>query len=604
MPGRAAIRKKLVSKRGESSSPLSPLAYDVETTGRKFRDGAKIFAFSTCDTRGTTNIARLDIPDFIYTKEKIENLLQAIWNNTNIAKVAHNMKFDLGMTKAYGIQVPKGTVIHDTMIMSQLLRNLAPSHALENLAFELCGYSKDIDLEIKKLGRKYKNDYSKIPIDIMNPYQHADAERCMLLYLLFYPEIQKDKGLSYIYDEEIKLIWTTLAIEDRGIMINPDRTHKLVKWLEAKRDQALKELKDFAGKLVNPDVRKDLFFILFHKLNLPVLKLTEKLHEPCTEKEVMLQYMELYPHPALNAIMAYRSYSKSATKISNYLNFADENNIIHPNINTNQARSGRESISEPALQGVQKSEVLLNPYPVPGRRIFQPKPGFINIHIDYAGIEARRGADESGDKKMIELFKNGIDPHEYAAKIWFDTNDPGKTRRNAAKNGNYCVLYGGGLRKLAEGTLGLTPQELKPRHEKYKKDFPGYCSFANRLQNEVLSKGYVTTKMGRRLYIALDTPYVAANYLIQGSAGDILKIAQNRVHEYTEEVTGGEAGIILPVHDEIAIEYPRARWPEVKPYLRGVRERMIDFPELKVPMEVDIEVSTHSWEKLEEFSID
>ena len=48
-----------------------------------------------------------------------------------------------------GINLPIETTIHDTMIQSQLLRNLAPSHTLDYLCWELGGWSRDEDKEVK-----------------------------------------------------------------------------------------------------------------------------------------------------------------------------------------------------------------------------------------------------------------------------------------------------------------------------------------------------------------------------------------------------------------------------------------------------------------------
>ena len=76
-----------------------------------------------------------------------------------------------------------------------------------------------------------------------------------------------------------------------------------------------------------------------------------------------------------------------------------------------------------------------------------------------------------------------------------------------------------------------------------------------------------------------------------------MKRAQNRVHRYLEDATGGEVGIILPIHDEIVIEYPRERLKDLQDILGSIRDLMVDFPMFNVPLEVDGKISTSSWAK-------
>ena len=91
--------------------------------------------------------------------------------------------------------------------------------------------------------------------------------------------------------------------------------------------------------------------------------------------------------------------------------------------------------------------------------------------------------------------------------------------------------------------------------------------------------------------------------MIQGGGAGIVKRGQNRVHHYLQEATGGEVGIILPIHDEIIIEYPRNRLKDRMDILPGIVKRMVDFPQLRVPLEVEIKVSTSDWENAKEVKI-
>ena len=98
--------------------------------------------------------------------------------------------------------------------------------------------------------------------------------------------------------------------------------------------------------------------------------------------------------------------------------------------------------------------------------------------------------------------------------------------------------------------------------------------------------------------------YMGTNYLIQGTAAQILKRAQVRVEALLDELTGGEAQILLPIHDEIVIEYPREMLGEAKYVMREVRKVMIDFPQFSVPLDVEFDLTTLDWATKHAFSIE
>ena len=130
-------------------------SFDIETTGLNAYAGKKIFAYcigySILSAEGESidckvDVRRLDHKDNRKNKRNWKRL-QRYWLDTSIIKVIHNAKFELHFLKMAGIVIPKDSIIHDTIIMSQILRNLAPSHALDYLCWELGGYTREYDIE-------------------------------------------------------------------------------------------------------------------------------------------------------------------------------------------------------------------------------------------------------------------------------------------------------------------------------------------------------------------------------------------------------------------------------------------------------------------------
>ena len=61
--------------------------------------------------------------------------------------------------------------------------------------------------------------------------------------------------------------------------------------------------------------------------------------------------------------------------------------IIHTNIKSNHAKTGRQSSSNPNLQNVSKANVQQNPFPVPARKVFVNFKNSVLNFADYAGQE-------------------------------------------------------------------------------------------------------------------------------------------------------------------------------------------------------------------------
>ncbi len=433
------------------------MAYDTETTGLEPYRGHRMFSFSTCDPEGQTSVVRKD-----RDPEGFQMYGQAVWDREDVYKVMHNAKFDVTMSIVSGFKVPWKARIHDTMIMSKLLRSDA-RHGLKELCYELAGFPTDDEKAVKRAIGESK-DYSRCPDYIMDLYQRRDAERTMLLYEFFWPKIQADERLLRLYNLEIDLIWTTIRIEQRGMMVSPREIEKLSKELAA---EAARIGKTFPPG-VDPDHQSAFQKWLFKDLGLPVLKRSEKTGDPSTKKEILLELFKQYPERVeLQNSLKWRSYTRGVTTIRKYTTFMDDRCVIHPTVNTCAAKTGRESCERPNLQNVSKENNPNNPFPIPARRCFRVRPGHAAVLLDYSGIEARLLINASQDKEFIRIMNEGGDPHSEAANellssLWHraitsQNNDEIGAFRYVAKQVNFAIPYGAGLSKVI-----LMLQKLRP----------------------------------------------------------------------------------------------------------------------------------------------
>ena len=77
---------------------------------------------------------------------------------------------------------------------------------------------------------------------------------------------------------------------------------------------------------------------------------------------------------------------------------------------------------------------------------------------------------------------------------------------------------------------------------------------------------------------------LAVNFVMQGTAADVIKVAMIRIHDRLRE-EGRSARLVLQVHDELLLEAPETETSAVKEL---VREEMCGAYPLDPPLAVDV----------------
>jgi DNA polymerase I len=581
---------------------------DTETTGLDPYRGSRIFAWSICDQQGHTYISRYD------SDKNSRQILQSKLSNTSVEEVSHNMHFDYAMCLMDDYKIPEDKIWHCSQLAHQVLYNLEPSNALDDLAYKYGGYPKEQDIPIKQAARIY-GSYDKIPKYLMNKYQGADSERCMLQFLTDYPYIQRNPKLMEEYNIEIALVKTTVRMEMRGIMLCRPETLKLKSWLESELSGVEGESLQRIGHNVNLNSPKQIVHLLYEEFGWPVLSFTDETkNTPSTDKNALEELrvnaqdagMDENAVEVLNLILKYRSYTAGMGMVKSYIEATGDDDILHTHINTCQARTSRESSENPNMQNVRKEKALKTKYPVPARKCFRARPGYILIPRDYSGIEMTLGIQATGSQRLIRLLEEKFDFHSACAESFYGErylradSDLRSMLRSAAKNGRFAMLYGAGLLTVAI-TLGLTIEEAKAGYERDKIEYPELYEMMEACIEEAYKKGYIETFFGRRLYVNKKKAYTATDYKIQGSAAGLFKRAQVRVDAYNKDYWCDEVAIWLPVHDELIIEFPRKRLKYLNEYLTYTDKLMTEFNEITVPLRVGTKISNYLWSQAKEY---
>jgi len=526
---------------------------------------------------------------FVPTENQLNDvlfLLKPYFENPNITKIGHNLKFDLSVLKTHGITV--SPPCFDTMIAHYLL-DPEKKHGMDYLS-EI--YLKYKTITYDEMMDKKKN-IQEVDAQKLSDYACEDADITLQLYHIFLPKL-KEKELEHLmYEVEMPLVEVLMDMELTGVAIDTDALKELSKQLEEDIHQIEREIYELAGAEFNINSPKQLGEILYEKLQIADKpQKTKKTKQYSTAEETLQKYVHV--HPIVNKILDYRELVKlKSTYIDAFPSMVHpKTGRIHTNFNQTITSTGRLSSSQPNLQNIpirtQRGREI--------RKVFIPskKENYI-LSADYSQIELRIVASISEDENMMKAFIEGKDIHAATAAQIYGVEESLVTSemRRVAKTVNFGLLYGMTTYGLAE-RLGISPKEAKAITEAYFKKFPGIKRYMEEAKAFAREHGYVQTLLKRRRYlpdIHSSNPTVrglaeriAINMPIQGTAADMIKLAMIRIHKLLNQ-SYPEAKLILQVHDELIFDVPEK---DVDSFIPAIIDIMKNALPLKVPIEVSV----------------
>jgi DNA polymerase-1 len=157
----------------------------------------------------------------------------------------------------------------------------------------------------------------------------------------------------------------------------------------------------------------------------------------------------------MDAVLRQRKITKMAsTYFDNFVNMSTDG-LLHPQIQTLQARTGRSSITQPAMQTLPRVSEDPDSRMVRQAIIPREKNHYL-VSSDFSQIELRIIASLSGDEGLIQAFadadESGVDIFTASMRLVYGdpTLDKGDSRRGLIKNTFYGSAYGAGVAKMAQ----------------------------------------------------------------------------------------------------------------------------------------------------------
>lgn len=560
------------------------LSLDTETTSVNPIDAELVGLSFAVEERKAFYVA---IPAEREKAERIVNIFKPLYESPEILKIGQNIKYDMEVLMNYGVRL--SAPMFDTMIAHYVLQP-EQKHNMDILAETLLNYQTvHIDELIGPKGKGQKSMRDLSPASVCD-YAAEDADVTLRLYNVLKPRLKEAGVEQLFYDIEMPLVPVLAEMETTGVRLDTEALAETSKVLTERMKQIERNIYELAGHEFNIASPKQVGEVLFGEMKIVEKPKKTKTGQYVTSEEVLQQLRSKAPivadileHRGLKKLLG--TYVDALPKLIN-----PRTGHIHTSFNQAVTATGRLSSSDPNLQNI----------PVRGedgkeiRKCFIPEPGELFFSADYSQIELRVMAHLSGDKNMIEAFREGYDIHAAtAARIYKEKiEDVSRDQRTKAKRANFGIIYGITVFGLAE-RLEISRDEAKQLIDGYFETFPDVHAYMEKAKELAREHGYAETFFHRRRYLPDITSHNATvrnfaernaiNAPIQGSAADIIKIAMVKIYERFRK-EGIRSRMILQVHDELNFSVVPEEKEKVE---RIVLEEMQNAYPLQVPLVAD-----------------
>lgn len=521
--------------------------------------------------------------------------------------IAHNAKYELRWLRWHVAQEFK--FVWDTMIAARLLRSHLPAD-LKTLA------ARELDAPAWDLSPAEMKQFDLVPIDKAAGYCAKD---CWFTWQLCQRQRAAEHNEFVLQQVELPLVPIVAAMEDVGYRVDVDHFARLRATLTQELAETTGRIAEAVGDDFNPRSTQQLQHLLFTQLGEEPTKFT-KTGQPSTDVSVLSQFAE--KHEVVEAILQHRRLTKLWGTYCQVPDMVGGDQRLRVEFNQLAAETGRFA-SRSIIQTLPRDDA----YGI--RQGFVAAPGCQIVKADFAQQELCVLAQASGDQNMQQAVSNGTDLHGLAAVKVFgldcspnEVKTKYKARRDAIKAVQFGLLYGKTAYSLAND-LEIAKEDAEQLIKDYFAQFPAVRQFVERVREQVATQGYVDDMFGRRRYLPdaqLRIPRkgtdqhgkilsrvnaakrAAQNFVIQGAAATITKLAMIRCANRIREHYPDSAKLILTLHDELQFE---VRDDAVAEFAGELPKLMCelglgDFG-FVVPLSVDVEVgpswgATKPWE--------
>lgn len=480
----------------------------------------------------------------------------------------HNAAFDAKWLKIHANWEMPWHRTHDTMIMAQIERP-GGRNDLKHLSTQFIDPRADAgQKDLKDAMAKNGWDWGDIPVDLESYWVYSALDPILAAHL--WSHFRTDQTFPEAYDLEMAVRRICTNMEMDGMRVDVEYSKQKFDELSAYVENSKKWAQETFGFSIGSNVQLADYFANKLGAKFDVFTTT---NNPSVDK-VQLGIFQHSQDPRVKQMADFVMGVRGADKTANsyFKNFVqmEREGILHPSIKTMGARTGRMSVTDPALQTIPSKDALVRGAFIPSN------PGEVIVSCDYSQVELRLMAHFSGDDNLQQAFRDADRTGEdfftnLGKQIYNDPNFSKKDkRRKLVKSTMYGLIYGAGAAKMAE-TAGISVAEMQEVVDAVHATFPGIKDFMTSIENiggkreKTEGFGYIVTGSGRKIPADKGRLYSLLNYTLQGNAAELMKKAVVRL-----DAAGYGPYMKMVIHDEVVFSMPEGMIEQALPEIEEI----------------------------------
>lgn len=566
--------------------------------------------------------ARAGFAMCVPVKGEYKNLLKRIFAAATEVIGHNSIQFDLPKLQKEGIEVNKDCKLHDTMLQQHLL-------------------FPDLPHDLEFVGSQFLSKPAwKADKDCLQVYNCRDTDVTFQCWQQIIQMLKKENLESLYWDVQVPLAKICSLMHETGFKVDGNRIkfvrEKLLKELTHEETNLPEFLRGYdspihkrspapagtlgkSGKpvkyiLVDATERitpwrsgvakqRYLYYNEKHCLGLEPI-LDPKSGNITTGKIALDKIFSRTKNPAVRALRRLNQLDETITT------FAKEAMVkisrMYPHFNVHGTATGRLSSSDPNLQNI----------PPSARHIYVPShPGWVLASFDFSGIENILTAWFAGDKeRLARLQVPGFSEHKMATELFFGIpyadviKDNGK---DAPYHKAKTIVHGtdGGMgHKRIAAMEDLDLKETRRLQDIWKAAIKPTIAWQQQIGNEA-GKGMLVNPFGRKRWFWTSSSYTegvrtpaqstGADVIFRVMIGllfDRIGLSEQQAQRVCPVIgpLPKQAQILIQVHDELVMEFPR----EIKEEVISVVSKVMKQPwkELRgLSFPIGMSFSEESW---------
>ncbi len=612
---------------------VGTVAFDVETTSLSHEVGEIVCYSFAFDIKNAFSVPMRHI---VGENMPMEDAIYGINEICKRKVLIYNAKFDLRFVRTVGIDDTKVDYF-DVMSLAWNMDSNIKSPRLKDVLSRALGWPV----------QKYSDLLGDNPdLSVMRPedcLEYVCVDSLGLMHLLYkWSPFLRDARNKFIVELDSQTVRPVMLFEDTPHPMDLDKVNEVQKDVETRLSELHAQIMEMVGYEFNIGSSVQVGKVLVQRFGLKTFRQTET--GRMQVNELALSEIAEY-HPIVPLIIEWKKVEKMSNSYSGKLGKSympefggtrfsyfvfhtptgrlaaggDKKNPYFAKFNIQSTTKG-----SPMMYRAEKTE-WDDPEGIVGwkftpdkeglyegfdpkfniRQAFTSKKGQYFVHIDYAAQELRIPANLSRDPVMVKAFLSGDDYHKRIAVDMWGKENYNKSNRRLAKFINFGALYGGTAYALRDST-GISLEAGERALMRWWGVHKVLASWVKQVQREAKRKGYIRTYFGRIRRLGFwyknSSPGIqsfadrsAVNTRVQGTAGDMMRMAILQLADYLSTQNADLIRILSSLHDELNLSIYKGD----KSYFLNQLVKVLDCvtispKEWEVPMLCDFAIGT-SW---------